>query len=272
MNSSFKIVIYGAAKRGMWAWLHSFSDGLKRHGMKPVMQHAGKFQGADLAVFWAHRKKEIIERQKKDGNDYMVMERGYFGDRTEWTSIGFNGLNGIAEFYNKDMPPDRWAPHADLMHPWQKDGDYCLIMGQVAGDASIEHVNISEWYNETAIRLKWILERPIKFRPHPLSRQICDVPGAKLLTVSLADALAGACVAVTYNSNSGVDAVLAGVPTVACDKGSMAWPVSRHDISMKNIITYPDRTQWAQNLAYCQWTADEIRDGSAWEHLKQRYE
>lgn len=267
---SFKVVIYGESHAN--TWLYYFYEGLKRHGVDAFRQPHGTFKGAELVVSWGHRRHDIIKRQKKDGNDYLVMERGYFGDRFNWTSLGFNGLNGMAEFHNENSPPDRWRPHAHLMKPWKHGGEYVLLLGQVAGDASLDGTDINRWCEETATRLKWILQKAVVFRPHPLSRQTNGIDGVRTINGSLKDALSGAFLAVTFNSNSGVDAVLAGVPTVACDRGSMAWPVTKHTVDMEDMITRPDREQWAHNLAYCQWKPAEISNGSAWEHLKQRYE
>ena len=85
-------------------------------------------------------------------------------------------------------------------------------------------------------------------------------------TGSLADCLADARWVVTFNSNSGVDAVLAGVPTVAVDQGAMAWAVTGRDPTVQPPT--PDRSTWAAELAWCQWTLDEIKKGVAWDHLR----
>jgi hypothetical protein len=69
---------------------------------------------------------------------------------------------------------------------------------------------------------------------------------------------------VTFNSNSAVDAVLAGVPAYVEDEGGMAFDVASHTVGE---IHRPDRAQWAHDLAYCQWTVDEMASGATWEHL-----
>jgi len=84
---------------------------------------------------------------------------------------------------------------------------------------------------------------------------------------SLDDALRWAGLVVTMNSNTGVDAVMAGVPGVVCDVGSMAWPVS--SIGLGADPVRPDREDWFAAMAWRQWTLEELASGSAWEHVQQ---
>ena len=74
---------------------------------------------------------------------------------------------------------------------------------------------------------------------------------------------------VTLNSNSGVDAALAGVPVIAFDEGSMAWPVAGHKPQDAIHPPRPDRLRWAAELAWCQWTDREFETGECWEHLRR---
>jgi len=62
----------------------------------------------------------------------------------------------------------------------------------------------------------------------------------------------------TYNSNTGVEAAMAGRPVIAMDEGSMAYEIAGHQVT--DIIT-PDRTAWAHALAWKQFTIDEIQSG-----------
>lgn len=213
---------------------------------------------------------DIIERQKTAGHDYLVAERGYIGDRFAWTSLGYNGLNGRADFLNSGKGSDRWNKYfSDLMRPWKFGGDYILIMGQVSGDASLSNLkDFNGWVAQMVEAIKEHHVGMIAFRPHPLARQRAP-HGIRCFDGTLEENLSGASLVVTFNSNSGVDAVLAGVPTVTMDKGGMAWPVASHDPA---VVIYPDRTSWAAELAWCQWSNEEIRNGDAWEHLKKKYE
>lgn len=260
-----RVAIFTQRSGHQIVWAQAFAQGLERHGLKAAMHGRADVVECDLAVFWSHRRREVIARQKSAGRDYLVMERGYIGDRFRWTSLGYNGLNGRAEFCNQNVPGDRWKIFEHLMQPWKRGGDYALLLGQVPGDCSIEGVNFQGWLNDTAAALGR-LGVPVRFRPHPMGGKGFTCPnGATLATGDLAAELAGAQAAITWNSNSGVEAVLAGVPTVAMDRGSMAWDVSGHEVG--DLLT-PDRQRWAERLAYCQWTTEEIAAGKAWDALK----
>ena len=261
------VVIYRAGQPWAEPKLDAFVEGLRQHGIEPEQRRAEDWRVSDLAVVWAHRDVALHNMQGAAGKHYLVLERGYIGDienRRRWTSAGFDGLNGRADFCNEDVGPDRWQKHfGDAMQPWKDDGDYALLMGQVRGDASLVGVDIEDWYTEAAQALSG-LGWTVMFRPHPRDRMQAP-DGAYVLESSLDSALEGAALVVTWNSNSGVDAVLAGVPTVAMDRGSMAYRVSAHEYSERFT---PNRDQWAFDLAYTQWRENEIRSGLAWEHLR----
>lgn len=217
---------------------------------------------AKICVAWGVR---YLDQLKKLYDKVFVVERGYFNDRLRHFAFGIDGLNGRADFRNESSPPDRWNKHGVDIHPWKHDGDYYLIMGQVNGDMSIHGVNIENWYASIYEELKSRTQKPVYFRPHPLSR--ASHASLPTLDGELDIQLRRACGVATYNSNSGVDAALAGVPVMAQDEGSMVWDISAHSISELMEFNYPDRAQWVYNLAYTQWTLEEMSDGTAWKHL-----
>lgn len=217
-----------------------------------------------MAVFWGHRQQAIIESQKQKKAHYLVMERGYIGDRYQWTSLGFDGLNGRARFPVINDHQKRWNKHfAKLMMPWRTTKtNLAVIMGQCRGDAALGALDFSTWVLHTARKLKELNYVPV-LRPHPGDPEL-TVKDVKRIDGTLAEALAQARLVVTYNSNSGVDAVMAGVPTYAEDEGSIAWPVTGRHFSP----TTPDRGKWSEKMAYTQWLPEEIESGAAWAALK----
>jgi len=198
------------------------------------------------------------------GRDVLILERGYIGDRFSYTSIGWNGLNGYARFpHYADDGGDRFSRMGVEIEDWNPHGEYVLLIGQVKGDASLRGQNLRHWYADTARHARTVYNLPVRFRPHPeeLKRgHSTTVAGCETDLGKLRDALMGAAVVVTFNSNTAVESVLAGKPTVCMDAGSMAWTVCAHSLG-----DAPPRAReaWAHALAWKQWTLDEIRNGDA---------
>lgn len=247
-------------------WCGAFADGLVRHGVHVVRCTQREFPPpADVAVFWSYRHKSVIAAQRQSGGRCVVLERNFFGPELSMASAGWDGLNGRADFCNVGSRGDRHARYGPELQPWRLGGDYVLLMGQVPGDMSHAHADLNAWYAMAIEEIRAVWDGPLYFRPHPKGSQAPDLP---VMDGALEDGLAGAAYVVTFNSNSAVDAVIAGVPAVTYDEGSMAWDVTAHTPGQH--IT--DRTQWARDLAYCQWTETEFSSGETWEHLKHAIE
>ena len=204
----------------------------------------------------------IGKRLLEAGFQVLVLERGYLGDRFSYTSLGWNGLNGNAVFpkYTPDNG-ERFRETGAQLKDWKTDGEYVLITGQVPRDASLRGIDLMPYYEKWAKEAAEAYHKPVLFRPHPdVARKGGSAPpGIPLCTTpTLAEALDKAFLCINFNSNSGVDAILAGVPTVTFDKGSMAYDVCGHRV--RELIR-PKREDWAYSLAYTQWTLDEIRSG-----------
>lgn len=228
-------------------------QGLERHGVRAGLCHRHPVK-ADTVVCWGWRIGKALRGQ---GKAVLVMERGYIGDRMgTWSSLAWNGLNGRGKV--PPVPEDGGERfnryHADLLKPWNPEGDYVLIVGQVPGDAALGGKDLSGWYASQAAR-DW--GRPVYFRPHPLAHRrgpVRPVAGAPVKNGDLSAALQGAEWVITYNSNTAVESYLAGKPTQVDDEGSMAWNVT-------------NREQWAYRLAWRQWTLEELASGYALEHV-----
>lgn len=230
-------------------------------GMAPGGIHTNK-----VAVWGWRNGKRFAQR----GHDVLVMERGYLGDRFRWYSLGWGGLNGRARFYPRLDGGERFLDHhGALVKPWRCGGDYVLLIGQMPTDVSLQGKNIEPWYQQSTRAAALAYKLPVRFRPHPqlavYGLKSKTPPGAELIGGTLHEALAGAAVCVTWNSNTAVDAVLAGVPTVAMDEGSMAYPVTGHKIGDLLIC---EREYWAYRLAWCQFLLSEIAEGLPFECME----
>lgn len=252
------VVVHGQPGNHQHSFGGAFADGLRRHGWNVEVGRSPA--PADLLVLWGVRSKEKIAGQRRRGG-VCVLERGYIGDRFAWTSVSFGGeLNGRAEFRGVSSDGSRFDRfHWNLMRDWQWREGYTLLIGQVPGDMSLNGGRLDGWIEATAANLSG----RVVYRPHPLAtgRRADRVRGLERHEGPLSEALAGAGLVVTWNSNAGVEAVLAGVPTVAMDEGSMAFPVTGHALGE---VVRPDRREWAARLAWCQWREEEMRSGECW--------
>lgn len=228
------------------AHAQAMREGLARHGVK---------RNPHFVAVWGWRTGAAY---RKAGREVLVLERGYLGDRFAFTSIGWNGLNGRATFPEyADDGGARFRSMGLSLEPMRSGGDYVLIAGQVPGDAALAGRNLQSWYEAQAAR-DWGL--PVLFRPHPLAHKrgpVRPVAGATMDRSPLPEALRGAARVITFNSNTGVDALVAGVPATCDDAGSMIHGVM-------------DRETWAHALAWKQWSLDEIRSGVALEAVVGR--
>lgn len=245
-------------------WGQALAEGLRRHGLIQVPVEARP----DFIACWGWRAGRRLQRL---GHQVLVLERGYLGDRFAWTSLGWNGLNGRALFPDSGGPERLAEQHPGILLPWRAGGDVALILGQVGHDAALAEVNIAAWYVHIASRLALIGWR-VAFRQHPVevergypapafSGAITRRRGA-----TLAEDLDGVGLAVAWNSNGLTDCACLGVPVLAADRGAMAWPVASHRFEEEPVR--PDRQAWAEHLAWCQWSAEEIASGVAWDHVR----
>lgn len=263
--------------------LKAFAIGLEHLGVDFFIQKLdANYSPCDIAVIFGVGKKgvpisiprgEVLTRQRDEGKRTIVLERGYV-HRESYFAAGFDGLNGRADFVNQGSPNDRWNDLGiSLAVPKTITPirDKLLVVGQVPSDASVQNVDIFKWCQQAIAQLKntGVDQKNIIFRPHPLA--IDRTPmifGVKTSYEPLRDDLAKAYAVVTYNSNVGVDATIEGIPTYAADEGSMVWDVCNR--SLKGVLVHgahTDRTQWANELAYTQWTHEEMRLGLSFTHL-----
>jgi hypothetical protein len=245
------------------------SKGMRRHGEDTAFAANDKPVAADLVVVWGWRQRIVIEAAQARGTPILVMERGHLQPRMEWVSCGFGGIGHRAIYPKAADGGRRWERHFSRhLQPWRNGGSFALVCGQLPGDAALGGTDVHRWVQDTVDALA-AKDIAVRFRPHPLRDRIGDAwdpVNAEISSSSLAEDLAGADFVVTYNSTSGVESVLAGKPTITCDVGSMAWPVTTHALDEPRAM--PDRSGWCHDLAWTQWQADEIGKGTAWEALR----
>lgn len=170
-------------------------------------------------------------------------ERGHF-------QVGLGGLNSVPTF---DCPPDRFkALGIDIAARGGDPNGYVLLVGQVPGDAAhgMDIDSHKRWLRKVAAKYPHV-----RYRPHP--QEPVDVPGLQRAEGDLAQAISGARLVVTWNSNTGHDALLAGVPVVAHG------PAAYAELAGEALPPLDARRAYFNRAAYGQWTLAEMRSGQA---------
>jgi len=254
--------------------LESFFEGIP---IEKEFVEGFDYEPAEVAViFGVHKSKirkswprgKVFRQQREKNLDVVVLETGYVnrGDgENHHYAAGLNGLNGRADFRNKNMGPERWDMLNIQLKPYSR-GEKVILCAQVPWDASVDNHDHKEWVLNTAVRLKSVTKRPVVFRPHPRAT-LPKIDFCEYSLKPLSEDLKTAHCVVTYNSNSAVEALIEGKPVFAFDEGSMAWELANKNLNDIEDPQYPNRQQWARNLAFCQWTLEEMREGLTWRHL-----
>ena len=211
-------------------------------------------------------------------SEFRVGVNGFLWDDAKW---GFEHIthDRTKKVFNRNgYDPDV---------AWKQDGEYILLCMQKVGDASLRGADVFAWTKDTVDQIRKHTNRKIIVRPHPLYRKAEQLNKLKetVLRVSdvhwqeadlrepgfipIAEQLKKAWCTVTYSSGTGIDAVINGVPNVACDTGSMVYDVSTKDVSEIENPYRGQKKQWTNKIAHCQWSIEEFQSGECWEHVSK---
>jgi len=280
--------------------LHSFAKGCGGE-----ITNSGNTNGYDCAVIFGSYKKErgrSTHRGKgkiiESGMPYIQLETQLIGRPIDTAfhnefRVGVNGFlwddaNWGFEHINHDRSKKVFERNGyDPNVPWKQDGEYILLCMQKVGDASLRGADVFQWTEDTVNNIRNHTDRKIIIRPHPLYRKssLHNTLKEKVLTVAdvhwqeadvtksnfvpIVEQLKNAWCTVTYSSGTGIDAVINGIPNVACDTGSMVYEVSSKEISEVESPFTGDKTEWANKISHCQWSIDEFESGECWEHVSK---
>lgn len=147
------------------------------------------------------------------------------------------------------------------LKPWRHGGRHVLLALHGMKFGRPWGIDIAAWHATIEARIRAVTDRPIIVRCKPIS------PAAKAAAPSIESQLVDAWCLVTHSSTIAVQAALAGVP-VFCEPTCAAAPVGCVDFARIEAPVRPEREAWIAALAWRQWSADEMRSGRAWAHVR----
>ena len=244
-------------------------------GANAEVRDIRKYEPCDIAVIFGLVKKSykptwtkqnVLDRHK--GKSLIVVESA-FQKRGQYWTVGFGGIHGDANF-GKPRGLDRWRKLEIPLKPWKTKTDGpVLVCGQLPHDTNVQDTDHIGWCQK-AVAFYENQGIDVRFRPHPRISNVnmYGIGDGLIQRGPLDKALEKASCVVAWNSTTGVDAIIAGVPVIACGENSFS-----RDLAAHHLGDYPsglkrmNRNDWLAKLGYAQWNRKELESGECWRHL-----
>lgn len=236
-------------------------------------------------LWWGRmsRAKPVWQHYRSSNKPVIVAEVGGLVRDKSWR-LSANGINRSAIFPKVDLDPDRPKKLGLGLQPWH-NGKYVLICGQHEKSEQWRNMpSMDEYYKQTVLAVRKHTDRPIIIRSHPryrenlffkidaefYSKHAVEWNAPKHIkntkdSYDLESLLPECHCVISYSSNSGLSAIMAGTPAIV-SKESLAYDMATDDISKIESLPRPDREQWLIELSHKEWFEDELEH--AWQHLR----
>lgn len=223
----------------------------------------------DMAVGYGWAFPEVLRRYPA----FVHVDLGWWGRKPGhdpsggYHKVAVNGRDP-APYFRCGMSRDRFSAFMLSIRPWRAAGTHVLLAGTSAKSAATRGMEAMEWELKALDRIRHATHRPVVYRPkpswpgaHPIKGCAYSPPHESLDAV-LADCWA----IVTLHSNVAVDGLVAGIPAFGGE--GIAQAVSSGAIEELEVPRFPaDRIEMLADLAWCQWTPDEMATGACLKHL-----
>lgn len=232
----------------------------------------------DIPVIWSvlwngrmSKNRSVWQFFRQQGRPVVVLEVGGLKRNVTW-KVGINGINRDATF----GPSGNDSGRVDLLglklKPWKTDsvGDI-LFCTQHDKSQQLANITQSQLVFDTIKHIRSQTNKRIILRPHPR----CPLPAIeyefenvvrqepRLIRNTYDDFdfdLTNVYLVYSYSSNPGLQSAIQGVP-VCVSEHSLAYDVGNDWFGDINNLKYPERQQWLNDLAYTEWTVEEISQG-----------
>ena len=211
--------------------------------------------------------RPYYNKWRTSGRNFIYWDRGYLRRVfATWlpkgSDMGIPGgyyrwhLNAFQMKAVDHVNDDRWQALKlnGSLKPWNRNGNHIVI-----ADTLPDYWHLfsdPEWTKRTAQELKKFTARKIVIRD-------------KESKVPLEQELKDAHCLVAHGSIAAVESVVMGCPVFVSDISAARF-VGRSVLDFHKIETpiYPERQEWLNALAYCQFNESELVDGTLWRLIK----
>ncbi len=252
---------------------NALREGFRRHGIYTRIVTSGSGIVADIAAAYGWNHAPVFARYRKQGLNYLYFDLGYWNRRPQKQPREGYHRFALNSWDSDDcLLPDRPSDRFDSLNihpkPFRNPSEPggVLITGMSNKAAQTHGYRPGQWERDALSLVKAISQDPVTLRTKPTSKRVVVEP--------IETALRRSRFLVTHHSNTAVDALVNGIPYY-CIKGVArrlsAKHITRNSIEKPPVVSEVDRMQLLRDIAYVQWTPQEIRNGNFWEYMKNAY-
>lgn len=212
--------------------------------------------------------QKAIKHCWENSRDFFAIDTGYFGNQKNkrWHRVTKNALQNTGPIIPRDASRTRKIGYEYKPFTLGKKILICPPSEKVMNLWG--QPDPKTWTDNVKAELKKYTDRPIEIRLKPTrSERISD----KTIQQALDDDVY--CL-ITYNSIAATEALMHGKPAIALgpNAASVLCNSALHQINSLNLPTEDEMNAFVNHLSYCQFTEDEMRDGTAWRIVNESYE
>lgn len=211
-------------------------------------------------------KHKIMQQCWQDKRDFWYMDSGYLGNLT--SSINPRGNKNWHRIVHNNLQHDQVVIRAEdrfnrlhIRPHKRRYGRRIIVAAPDDKPCKFYGIDREQWITDTVNTIKQHTDRPVVIRDRASKRQ--DRVHVNPLKQELENDTHAL---VTFNSNSAVEAVVEGVPVFVLAPAHAAAPVGNRDLKLIETPFWPSVGHihaWLCHLAYCQYTAKELQNGTA---------
>jgi hypothetical protein len=246
----------------------------KGHMYDPILQSFVQGAGGQISTWEKEQNtmvpavlRGITKRKQMDGcraagRDFYYIDTGYFGNSKKKTYHRITKNN--VQYFGPviERPRDRLDRIGIKLKKF-RPGTNILLAPPSQKLLNLYDIVLEDWLEQTQAEIKKYTDRPIVVRTKQgRSTRVNDD------TMEMALDRDVHCL-VTFSSIAATEAVLLGKPAITLGPNAAAPVCSNRLVEIEDprIPSADEREAWARNLAYCQFTEVEMRDGTAWRIL-----
>lgn len=235
-------------------------------------------------------RKNVFENQQRKGKRSIIVDSNLFlyadkGNSNKFLRYSYDGIfPNTGEYCNENPDPARWNLISKKLNiqlkPYQTTGSNILLCCQRDGGWSMDNKPLMQWLITTIQQIRKYSDRTIVVRFHPGDKKIQthkrSMARYRLPNVIISHSpdllqdFSNAYCVINYNSSPAIAAAVEGIPTIVLDPArSQASEVSNHSLENINNLQRFDRSKWIHKMSMMHWTLDELKDGTAWKHLRK---